>query len=190
VRTQETTVTATELLNICHGAATQLVDVRSPSEFATGHVPGAVNIPMEQIEARLGDLKDGCVVVLICQAGARARTVAEWLKSIRQDVLVLEGGTAAWCKAGYPVVSCASTRWSLERQVRLGAGLLILIGVGLTLGVSRDWLGLPAFVGLGLTFSGLTGFCPMGVLLSKLPWNQGRSSASGSAPGARCASGQ
>jgi len=187
MKSLEPTVTAASLARMCAASPIQLVDVRSPAEFACGHLPGAVNIPMEQIESRLGDLRAGCALVLVCQSGARARTVAEWLRPARPDILTLEGGTAAWCNAGEPVVRSANTRWSLERQVRFAAGLLVLIGAALTVGVSRDWIGLPAFVGLGLTLAGLTGFCPMASLLSLLPWNRPRLSAM--AAGAGCNSG-
>jgi rhodanese-related sulfurtransferase len=84
---------------------------------------------------------------------------------------VLEGGTAAWMNVGLPVVASVKTRWSLERQVRLGAGLLVLAGVILGVLISAYWLLLSGFVGMGLTFAGLTDICPMGILLGKMPWN-------------------
>lgn len=152
----------------------QLVDVRSASEFASGHIPGAVSIPMDQIEARIGDLHADAPLVLICQAGTRARMTAGLLEPCQREIVVLEGGTNAWMQAGLPIVASVKTRWSLERQVRLGAGLLVLIGAVLALTVSLDWLFLSAFVGLGLTFAGLTDICPMGIALGKMPWN-GRS---------------
>jgi len=150
----------------------QWVDVRSATEFAAGHVPGAVNIPMEQIEARLADLTPGVPIVLICQSGARARMVAGLLEPCGKELAVLEGGTRAWIQAGQPVVVVAKTRWSLERQVRLAAGILVLIAAALAFTVDVRWMGLAGFVGLGLTFAGLTDFCPMAVLLGKMPWNR------------------
>ena len=154
-------------------AHAQLIDVRSPSEFASGHVPGAVNIPMDEIESRLADLSTGSIV-LICQMGKRARMTANLLEPCQRQIAVLEGGTAAWIQAGFPVVTSLKTRWSLERQVRLGAGLLVLFGATLALTVNPRWLFLAAFVGLGLTFAGLTDICPMAEILAKMPWN-GRS---------------
>lgn len=151
-----------------------LVDVRSTSEFSAGHIPGAVNIPMDQIEARLADLRPNVPLVLVCQAGKRARMTAELLAPCRREITVLEGGTSAWVQAGLPVVRSVRTRWSLERQVRLGAGLLVLVGVILGFTVSMNWIFLSAFVGLGLTFAGLTDICLMGEFLGKMPWN-GRS---------------
>jgi rhodanese-related sulfurtransferase len=150
------------------------VDVRSGSEFASGHIPGAVNIPMDQIEARLDDLNLNDPIVLICQTGKRARMTAGLLGPCHRQIAVLEGGTKAWIDAGLPVVSSVKTRWSLERQVRLGAGVLVLTGVTLALTVNPLWVYLCGFVGLGLTFAGLTDICAMGIILEKVPWN-GRS---------------
>jgi rhodanese-related sulfurtransferase len=161
-----------------------LVDVRSPSEFATGHIPGAVSIPMDQIEARIRDLDRDGPIVLVCQSGKRARMVAGLLEPCGKDLLVLEGGTSAWVKAGHSTVANIRTRWSLERQTRLGAGLLVLTGVILALTTSPLWIYLAGFVGLGLTFAGLTDICPMGLLLGLLPWNRSSHCGLGSQKGA------
>lgn len=154
----------------------QWVDVRSATEYASGHIPGAVNIPIEQIEVRLEDLLPNVPIVLVCQAGKRARMVAGLLEPCRKDVTVLEGGTAAWQDAGLPLVVSTNSRWSLERQVRLIAGLLILTALLLSATVHPYWLGLAGIVGLGLTFAGLTDICMMAAVLVKLPWNRTRSS--------------
>ena len=122
-------ISVSELMDSKDGKRFHLVDVRSPSEFATGHIPGAVSIPMDQIESRVPDLDRDGPIVLVCQSGKRARMVAGLLEPCGKDLLVLEGGTSAWVKAGHPTVASARTRWSLERQVRLGAGLLVLTGV-------------------------------------------------------------
>jgi rhodanese-related sulfurtransferase len=155
----------------------QWIDVRSGTEYAAGHIPGAVNIPMEQIEARLEDLRPCLPIVLVCQAGKRARMVAGLLEPCRKDVAVLEGGTAAWIDAGNPIVVNTKSRWSLERQVRLAAGIFLLTALVLAATVNRYWLGLAAFVGLGLTFAGLTDVCLMAALLLRLPWNRPRTTA-------------
>lgn len=162
-------------------AAAQVVDVRSAMEFASGHVPGAANIPLEQLELRTEDLAADRPVVLVCQAGTRARIAAELLGERRENLLVLEGGTDAWRKAGMPLVRCTRSRWALERQVRLGAGLLVICGVALGFAVSPWWFGLAAFVGCGLTFAGATNLCLMGEMLARMPWNGTRSGAKRSA---------
>lgn len=147
------------------------VDVRSATEYASGHIPGAVNVPLDEIENRTGDLCSGRPIVLICQMGQRARMAAALLEPCHFDVLVLEGGTKAWKDAGLPVVASAKARWSLERQVRLAAGLLVLTGSLFAAIISPYWLILTGFIGLGLTGAGLTDICPMAISLSHLPWN-------------------
>ncbi len=117
----DSAITVSQLQNRASSPAL-LVDVRSGSEFASGHIPGAVNIPMDQIEARLDDLDRNLPIVLICQAGKRARMTAGLLESCQRQLSVLEGGTKAWIEAGLPVVASVRTRWSLERQVRLARG--------------------------------------------------------------------
>jgi rhodanese-related sulfurtransferase len=156
------------------GRPAQLVDVRSATEFATAHLPGALNIPLEQVERRTADLEANVPVVLVCQTGTRARMASALLTASGKDLVVLEGGTQAWLQAGYPVVHSTASRWALERQVRLAAGLLVAMGVLLVVVISRWWLLLPGFVGCGLVFAGCTGFCPMGEVLARMPWNRPR----------------
>lgn len=155
------------------GEALQLLDIRSHGEYMAEHIPHAVNIPMERCEARLADLHTDRPVVLICQSGRRATMTHSWLAPERPNALILEGGTSAWKTAGFPVVSDQAThRWSLERQTRLGAGLLILLGLTLSATMNPAWIYLVAFVGMGLTFAGATDICLMGILLQKAPWNR------------------
>jgi rhodanese-related sulfurtransferase len=164
------------------GRPAQLVDVRSATEFATAHLPGAINIPLEQIERRTADLEANVPVVLVCQTGTRARMASALLAVSGKDLVVLDGGTQAWLHAGYPVVRSTASRWALERQVRLAAGLLVAVGVLLAVVISRWWLLLPGFVGCGLVFAGYTGFCPMGEALARMPWNRPRRGGCCAAP--------
>lgn len=167
----DSAVSVTQLQNLA-SQPVLLVDVRSGSEFASGHIPSAVNIPMDQIEGRLDDLDRNLPIVLICQSGKRASMTAGLLDSCQRQVSVLEGGTKAWIQAGLPVVASVKTRWSLERQARLGAGMLALTGAVLALTVHPYWVLLCGFIGLGLTFAGLTDICGMGIILEKMPWNR------------------
>lgn len=150
----------------------QWIDVRSTSEFAAGHVRGAVNIPLEELETRLDDISHERAVLLICQSGKRAAMAADLLEQCLSEIAVLEGGTKAWAAAGLPLVRSVKARWSLERQVRLIAGLLVVAGVTFGLLIHPAFVGLSAFVGLGLAFAGATDICAMGILLAKLPWNR------------------
>jgi rhodanese-related sulfurtransferase len=157
---------------IDRGERFQLIDVRSAEEYASGHVPCAVNLPMEQVEARLDDLHQHDPLVLICQSGNRAEITGGLLAPHRNDLVLLEGGTTAWESAGRPVVATRSTRLPLMRQVQLVVGPLALIGSILALTLDSTWALLPAFIGAGLTMAGATGFCGMGALLGKMPWNR------------------
>lgn len=153
----------------------QLIDVRSPGEFAAGHVPKASNIPLEQVESRLKDLANHGEVVLICQSGGRAAICFENFSHVRQNLTVLDGGTEAWVKEGGEVVKSQTSSWSIERQVRLTAGMLILLGTILSLTLAPGWIYLAMFVGAGLTFAGLTNTCGMASLFALMPWNRAKS---------------
>lgn len=87
-----------------------LLDVRSPSEYATGHIPGAFNVPMEQLESKLLQVPETLPVVLICKGGHRARMAADLVQPCRQKLTVLSGGTDAWIKAGFPLERTVTTR--------------------------------------------------------------------------------
>jgi rhodanese-related sulfurtransferase len=166
------TITVQDLARrIRSGEPIQLIDVRSAGEYAAGHVPQASNIPLEQLESRLDDLGHQPVAVL-CQSGNRAGMACEVLAGHRDDVLLVEGGTSAWQAAGLPVISTTTSKWALERQVRLIAGLLVLAGTILSVLVAPAWIYLAMFVGAGLTFAGLTNVCGMAFILARLPWNR------------------
>ena len=176
------TVTATELdTRLKRGDRIQLIDVRSGQEYAEGHVPGAMNLPLEQVESRLDDMGKHDPVVLICQNGRRAGMACETLTPHRSDVSILTGGTIAWKEAGLPVVASVATRLPLMRQVQLVAGLMALIGAALALTVDTRWAFLSGFVWAGLTLAGSTGFCGMAIILGKMPWNRAKAATSATA---------
>ncbi len=83
----------------------------------------------------------------------------------------VEGGTRAWQGAGLPVVQ-GKKILSLERQVRIATGTLVLIGAVLGWIIHPAFIGISAFVGAGLVFAGVTDSCAMGAMLAKMPWNQ------------------
>lgn len=145
-----------------------IVDVREPVEFSLGHLPGAKSIPLGQIESRLAEIPRDRPIVLLCKSGGRAARAQEKLTSAGfADACVVTGGTDAWIAAGFPIVRAAKTVWSLERQVRFAAGILVLVGLFIP-----PWPYLSAFVGAGLVFAAITDSCAMGMLISKLPWNR------------------
>lgn len=155
--------------------ALPVIDVRTPVEFAEIHVPQARNIPLDELKPGSLQLSKDQPVYLLCRSGQRATKAAE--KIMREgfvQAIVIEGGTLAWIDANLPVTRSAAKVISLERQVRIVAGGLVLIGVLLGWFVHRGFFGLPAFVGAGLIFAGVTDFCGMGLLIAKLPWNKSK----------------
>ncbi len=168
-----------------------LVDVRTPVEYAEVHVPQARLTPLNQLNPQ-GLAGDGTAakdrpVYILCRSGQRATRAAEkFAAEGYSEPIVVEGGTLAWIDAGLPVERGQVKVISLERQVRIAAGSLVFIGSALTWLVHPGFLAIPAFVGAGLVFAGVTDFCGMGLLLAKAPWNQ-RPAKAGPAPVAKAA---
>jgi rhodanese-related sulfurtransferase len=158
------------------GEQPRLLDVRTPREYATAHVPGARLEPLENFDAArvAGQLASAPEpVYVICQSGTRARTAIAKLEKAGLDRCVLvEGGTQGWIEAGLPVEKRAVGGISLERQVRIAAGALVLAGTVPGYFWHPAFLLLPGFVGAGLMFAGITDICGMGMLLGRMPWNQ------------------
>ena len=153
-------------------------DVRTPGEFAVQHVAGARNLPLGSAEIKNAialHAPSNEPVYVICASGARSRQgCAELVANGTAAVFSVEGGMQAWVAAGYPVEQSAGARRtiSLERQVRIAAGSLVLAGVIASTWGHPGFYGLSAFVGAGLVFAGLTDWCGMGLLLARLPWNR------------------
>lgn len=150
------------------------IDVRTPGEYTERHIEGAISHPLSRLDPdsvkRLTGEGRSCIVV--CLSGSRATRAAEKLSRAGLNAVhVLDGGIERWETAGLPVVHGRKSM-SLERQVRIAAGSLVFIGTILGVTVHPGFLALPAFVGAGLVFAGLTDTCGMGMLLAKMPWNQ------------------
>ncbi len=186
------TITAKELqLQVSSGQLVELIDVRTPVEFREVHLSFAKNIPLDRLNPNEIVAKrngsTGNPLYVICRSGKRGQQACEKLVAAGMgNVVNVEGGTAAWEQAGLPVVR-GKKAMSLERQVRIAAGSLVVIGAALSL-MHPYWIGLSAFIGAGLVFAGVTDTCGMGMVLARMPWNQVRESenssslASGEAP--------
>lgn len=156
-----------------------IVDVRTPVEFSAVAAEGARLWPLDRIPKRAtsvnlieAGLPAGTPLLLICRSGARACTAAARLTSAHADIRVVEGGTAAWAAAGLPVLRSERGAISLERQVRIAAGFLVLSGTLAGIFLSPLWFAVPLFVSSGLIFAGVTDWCGMGLLLARAPWNR------------------
>ncbi len=158
------------------GKKIDLIDVRTPVEFREVHVSFARNLPLDQldaakvIEARNGSSNEP--LYIICRSGGRSLQACErFLRAGYTNVVNIEGGTLACQTVGLPLAQ-GKKAISLERQVRITAGTLVLVGVVLGWLVHPYFFGLSAFIGAGLVFAGVTDTCGMGMLLARMPWNQ------------------
>ncbi|MFE0257442.1 rhodanese-like domain-containing protein [Streptomyces sp. NPDC059010] len=154
-----------------------VIDVRTPGEYAAGHLPEALNIPLHQLDRALPALRQlSGELLVVCTSGARSANACHTLAEHDIRAMTLTGGTQDWAGRGHPLDRPASGGrpvWAMERQVRLTAGTVVLAGLALGL-LHPAWQLLSAGIASGLVFSALTNTCGMAALLSKLPHNRPR----------------
>ena len=158
---------------ITKGEPTELIDVRTPVEFREVHVTIARNTPLTELDAKkIATTRNAeSSLYVICKSGSRGRQACEQLIAAGYPTVInVDGGTQAWDAAGLPVIR-GKKAISLERQVRIAAGSMVLTGAVLSHLVHPWWIGLSGFVGAGLIFAGITDTCGMGLLLARMPWN-------------------
>lgn len=163
-----------------HGSL-ELIDVRTPAEFGEVHLEIARNIPLDQLDVKAVMQNRGNnsnqPLYVICRSGGRGRQACEkFVQAGYTNVVNIDGGTLACVEQGLPVVRGKKVM-SLERQVRIAAGSLVLTGAICGWLVHPAFIGLSGFVGAGLVFAGITDTCGMGMLLARMPWNQAPSPA-------------
>ncbi|AIV33267.1 MULTISPECIES: rhodanese-like domain-containing protein [Streptomyces] len=157
-----------------------VIDVRTPGEYAGGHLPGALNIPLDQIQRALPDIRhatDRGDVLVVCASGARSQNACKILAENGITAATLSGGTGAWTADGHELhrpQGASRATWGMERQVRLTAGAIVLLGLLLGLVVHPAFQLLSAGIAGGLVFSALTNTCGMAAMLAKLPHNRPR----------------
>ncbi|MEU1086250.1 rhodanese-like domain-containing protein [Streptomyces sp. NPDC005576] len=153
-----------------------VIDVRGPGEYASGHVPGAHNVPLDRMAEALPALKSAGArgpLLVVCASGVRSTRAAEILADADIATTTLAGGTSAWESTGHDLdrPGGAKAVWPMERQVRLAAGSLVVAGIlaGRRLPAAR-WL--SAGIGAGLVFSAVSNTCGMAAVLARLPHNR------------------
>lgn len=172
-----TTISATRLAELHRaGKKLDLIDVRTPVEFQEVHVEFARNVPLDRLDTAALIQEHGGSddepLYMLCRSGSRGRQACEkFLAAGFTNVVNVEGGTLACVAAELPVVR-GRKAVSLERQVRIAAGTLVFLGTLLGWLVHPAFFGIPAFVGAGLVFAGITDTCGMGMILARMPWNQ------------------
>jgi rhodanese-related sulfurtransferase len=152
-----------------------LIDVRTPAEFREVHIEFARNVPLNRLKPKaIAAERNGRAnepLYVICRTGSRGHQACEKLSAAGLNVVNVEGGTLAWDAAGLPVVR-GKTTISLDRQVRIAIGIIVLSSAVLAALHHPYWTGLAAFMGAGLIFSGITDFCGLALMLGRMPWNQ------------------
>jgi rhodanese-related sulfurtransferase len=153
---------------------TVLVDVREFFERAAEHIPGSAHAPLSSFDpAAVRAAHPTKEVVFHCVSGKRSAEAAEKYRSGGEAFFHLAGGIEAWKAAGLPVTRPATApRLPIMRQVQITAGGAVALGVGLGVTLSPWFLALSAFVGLGLVFAGITGWCGLARVLAAMPWNR------------------
>jgi len=180
-----TTISPSQLAELCRsGKCIELIDVRTPVEFREVHLEIAKNVPLDELDpAQLmksrGDSAND-PLYLICRSGGRGQQACDKIvKAGFTNIINIDGGTLACVEAGLPVVR-GKKAMSLERQVRIAAGSMVVLGVLLGAFSHEGFLGLAGFVGIGLVFAGITDTCGMGMILAQMPWNKCGKCKSGS----------
>ncbi|QNE74320.1 DUF2892 domain-containing protein [Streptomyces finlayi] len=157
-----------------------VIDVRTPGEYAGGHLPGALNIPLDQIRRALPDISHAAArghVLVVCASGARSENACRILAENGITTATLSGGTGAWAADGHDLhrpQGSARATWGMERQVRFTAGTVVLLGLLLGFVLHPAFQILSAGIAAGLVFSALTNTCGMAAVLAKLPHNRPR----------------
>lgn len=168
-------VSAQQLATLTASGKLSILDVRTPGEFASLRIAGSINLPFERLDppALLTRFATDAPLYCICQTGTRSQLAADRLRAAGfTNVVHVDGGTNAWTSAKLPLEQGERSVISLERQVRIAAGLLIVIGVIIGAAIHPAGYLLSALIGAGLVFAGITNSCGMSMVLARLPWNQ------------------
>lgn len=150
-----------------------LIDIREADEFAREHISGARLVPLSGFNRDDFPKDHGKIGVFHCSSGNRtAQAAPDILGTGFEEVYHLKDGLQGWRQAGLPVQVNRKAPISLQRQVQITAGSLVLLGAVLGALVSPWFYLLSGFVGAGLVFAGVSGTCGMANLLSRLPYNR------------------
>lgn len=172
-------ISAQSFIKVCQSdQAPLIIDVRTPAEVAQEFLPGCVNLPLHEVTAEkvqqlVADSSGPAEVYILCASSQRAKMAAKQLAGgVSAKLCVIDGGMQALKQAGADIKKGEGKVISLERQVRIAAGTLVVTGVVLGSLVHSGFYALSAFVGAGLIFAGITNTCGMGLLLARMPWNR------------------
>jgi sulfur dioxygenase len=168
-------VSAQQLAVLAGSGKLHILDVRTPGEFASLRIAGSVNVPFERLDppALLARFGADTPLYCVCQTGTRSQLAADRLRAAGfTNVVHVDGGTNAWTSADLPLLRGERSVISLERQVRIAAGLISVLGIIAGALIHPAGYVVSALVGAGLLYAGVTNTCGMSMVLARLPWNQ------------------
>lgn len=156
-----------------HNPSVDFINVCTPTEYNEKHILGVRNVPLDEIARRVNEFSGKQTIYVHCRSGNRSQKAIDLMKSlgVKAELVNVSGGLLAWGKAGFATVSLTN-RMPIMQQTLLAAGSLVLVGYVLSAFVHPAFIFLSVFVGAGLAFAGLTGWCGMSYALSKMPWNK------------------
>ena len=163
-----------EVLNIEKNNSTvDFINVCTPAEYAEKHIDGVRSVPLDEIHEHLNEFAAKKVVYVHCRSGNRSKRAIEKLTElgVKSELVNVDGGLLAWDAAGFST-KAITNRMPLMRQVMLSAGALVILAHVLASVYNPNFIYLSLFVGIGMAFAGLTGWCGMAFLLAKMPWNK------------------
>ena len=154
-------------------ASVDFINVCTPAEYQEKHIGGIRNVPLDELENHVKEFSDKATVYVHCQTGNRGRRAVDKLMQlgVQADLVNVEGGISAWDEAGFQTTSLTN-RIPIMRQVLIAAGGLVLLGYLLSIVIAPQFIYLSVFVGAGLFFAGISGWCGMSFILAKMPWNR------------------
>ena len=178
------TIDVNELAKLAANGPVDLIDVRTPAEFESVRSQYAKPFPLDALDpeaiAAQRTTPDDQPLYMICKMGGRSMKACEkFVAAGITNVVNVTGGTDAWVAAGHPSIHGERKVMALDRQMRIMAGAIILLGVVLSLWF-RGAIWIAGFIGAGLVFSGVTDWCGMVAVLAKMPWNRPKGGACGS----------
>ena len=176
-------ITAQEAKDLLDRKEAILIDVREPDEYLAEHIPDAQLIPLSVFTDNCRKIDCGDKTIIFhCKAGMRSNKACSIAKDFFDDetLLSLQGGIEAWKSAGLSTIGgnngpsgeVTSCTISIFRQVQIVVGALIFLFITLGLFITATFFYLAAFLSAALFFAGITGWCGLAMLLSRMPWNK------------------
>lgn len=174
------TINVNDALEMIKKGDAVLIDVREPDEFKAQHIAYALSVPLSSLEEgfKFLDIPKDKTILFQCLKGARGQQACERIGNLNQcenNIMNIEGGIEAWVENNLPVIggaNKASSGISIMRQVQMIVGGFVALSVLAGFAGVETAFVIAGILGGALCFAGITGWCGLAMLLSKMPWNK------------------